>query len=118
TSLGLGAEQAGAGMNLRFGIPTGNLTLVLLIGAITAVALWSVVSGVDEGVQQLSKLNIGLAFLLLLFVIICGPTLGILKGFFSSLGSYASYLPALANPIGREDANFSQGWTAFYWAWW
>jgi len=21
-------------------------------------------------------------------------------------------------PFGREDANFSQGWTAFYWAWW
>jgi BCCT family betaine/carnitine transporter len=21
-------------------------------------------------------------------------------------------------PFGREDANFSQGWTSFYWAWW
>jgi BCCT family betaine/carnitine transporter len=21
-------------------------------------------------------------------------------------------------PFGREDANFRQGWTAFYWAWW
>ena len=28
------------------------------------------------------------------------------------------HLPALSNPFGREDANFSQGWTAFYWAWW
>ena len=28
------------------------------------------------------------------------------------------YLPALSNPVGRDDANFSQGWTAFYWAWW
>src|SRR5690606_28053242 len=36
----------------------------------------------------------------------------------SNLGAYASYLPALANPVGRDDANFSQGWTAFYWAWW
>ena len=24
----------------------------------------------------------------------------------------------LSMPFGREDANFSQGWTAFYWAWW
>lgn len=118
TSLGLGAQQAGAGMNLLFGIPSTNLTLVLLIIAITIVALWSVVAGVDKGVQQLSKINIGLAFLLLLFVIIFGPTLGILEGFFRNLHSYASYLPALANPVGREDANFSQGWTAFYWAWW
>lgn len=118
TSLGLGAQQAGAGMNLLFGIPSTNLTLVLLIIAITIVALWSVVSGVDKGVQRLSKINIGLAFLLLVFVIAFGPTLGILQGFFKNLGSYVSYLPALSNPIGRDDANFSQGWTAFYWAWW
>jgi choline-glycine betaine transporter len=24
----------------------------------------------------------------------------------------------LSNPVGRSDANFSQGWTSFYWAWW
>src|SRR5690554_2113710 len=118
TSLGLGAQQAGAGMEHLFGIPTGNLTMVLLIIAITAVALWSVVAGVDKGVQRLSQINMGLALLLLLFVIVVGPTLGILTGFFKNLGAYVSYLPALANLIGREDANFSQGWTAFYWAWW
>lgn len=118
TSLGLGAQQAGAGIEQLFGIPTGNLTLVLLIIAITAVALWSVVSGVDKGVQQLSRINMGLAFLLLLFVIIFGPTLGIFQGFFKNLGAYITYFPALSNPVGREDINFVQGWTAFYWAWW
>jgi len=59
-----------------------------------------------------------MALLLLLFVIVFGPTLGILKGFLANLGAYATYLPALANPIGREDSNFMEGWTAFYWAWW
>src|SRR5690606_1941107 len=81
-------------------------------------ALWSVVSGVDKGVQQLSKLNMLLAFLLLLFVIAFGPTLTIFKDFFANLGAYVSYLPALSNPVGRDDANFVEGWTAFYWAWW
>src|SRR5690606_35390616 len=47
-----------------------------------------------------------------------GPTLNILGGFFANLGAYLQYLPALSNPVGREDANFLQGWTAFYWAWW
>ena len=118
TSLGLGAQQASAGIELLFGIPGTNFSMVLLIIAITAVALWSVVSGVEKGVQQLSKLNMLLAFLLLLFVILIGPTLGIFKGFFANLWSYAKHLPALSNPIGREDANFVEGWTAFYWAWW
>lgn len=118
TSLGIGAQQASAGMEHLFNLPTTNLTMVLLIIAITAVALWSVVAGVEKGVQQLSKINLMLALMLLTFVIVVGPTLAIFKGVFSNLGAYVSYLPALANPVGREDVNFVQGWTAFYWAWW
>ena len=85
---------------------------------ITALATASVVAGLDAGVKRLSEINMTLALLLMLFVIAVGPTLAILTGFFSNLAAYAEYLPALANPFGREDANFSQGWTAFYWAWW
>ena len=118
TSLGLGATQATNGLNDLFGIPNTNTTMVVLIVAITLVAMGSVVLGVDKGVQRLSQLNISLALLLLLFVIVVGPTLLILTGFFQNLGSYITHLPALAMPFGREDANFVSGWTAFYWAWW
>src|SRR5690606_15287496 len=118
TSLGIGAQQASAGMEHLFNLPTTNLTMVLLIIAITAVALWSVVAGVDKGVQQWSKISLVLALMLLTFVIVVGPTLAMFKGVFSNLGAYVSYLLALANPVGREDVHFGQGWTAFYWAWW
>lgn len=118
TSLGLGAEQAAAGLDKLFGIAATDASKVLLIIGITAIALLSVLAGLDKGVKRLSELNMGLAILLLLFVIIAGPTLAILTGFFDNLGAYLQHLPALSNPIAREDANFSQGWTAFYWAWW
>ena len=118
TSLGFGATQANAGLNELFGVPVGSSTEVILITAITAVALISVVRGLDGGVKVLSEINMGLAFVLLVFVLLVGPTLAILTGFASSLVAYVEYLPALANPFGREDVNFSQGWTAFYWAWW
>ncbi|WP_136064320.1 BCCT family transporter [Modicisalibacter radicis] len=118
TSLGLGASQASAGLSYLFDTPNTNVTMVVLIMGITAVALLSVLAGVDKGVQRLSQLNMGLAFLLLMFVILVGPTLMILTGFFENLTSYLVHLPALSNPFGREDVNFSQGWTAFYWAWW
>ncbi|WP_311948397.1 BCCT family transporter [Halomonas piscis] len=118
TSLGLGATQASTGLNYLFDIPNTNTTMVVLILGITAVALGSVVAGVDKGVQRLSQLNMTLAFLLLVFVIVVGPTLAIATGFFSNLGAYAMNLPALANPFGREDAAFVHSWTAFYWAWW
>jgi BCCT family betaine/carnitine transporter len=32
--------------------------------------------------------------------------------------AYVTQLIPLSMPFGREDDNFSQGWTAFYWAWW
>ncbi|WP_290613597.1 BCCT family transporter [Arsukibacterium sp. UBA3155] len=118
TSLGLGASQASAGLNYLFNWPQGITTEVLLVIGITMIALVSVLAGLEAGVKRLSEINMTLAALLLLFVIIVGPTLAILTGFVSNLGAYFQYLPELANPVGREDANFSQGWTAFYWAWW
>ncbi|GAA6149658.1 BCCT family transporter [Pseudooceanicola nitratireducens] len=118
TSLGFGATQANAGLNELFGIPIGPSTEVILISAITAIALISVLRGLDGGVKVLSEINMGLAFLLLVFVLIAGPTLAILTGFADYLVAYMQYLPALSNPVGREDVNFMQGWTSFYWAWW
>jgi len=118
TSLGLGATQANAGLNELFGLAVGPTTQVLLITGITAVATVSVLRGLDGGVKVLSEINMGLAFLLLAFVLLVGPTWAILSTFGSSLLAYGEYLPALSNPVGREDVNFMQGWTSFYWAWW
>ncbi|OWU75472.1 BCCT family transporter [Phaeobacter sp. 22II1-1F12B] len=118
TSLGFGATQANAGLNELFGIPINNTVEVVLISGITAIALISVLRGLDGGVKVLSEINMGLAFLLLLFVLFTGPTIAILTGFGDYLLAYVEYLPALSNPVGREDVNFMQGWTSFYWAWW
>ncbi|MBV2263410.1 MAG: BCCT family transporter [Thauera sp.] len=118
TSLGYGASQASSGLNFLFDVPLGNTTQIVLVIGITAIALASVVAGLDAGVKRLSEINMALALLLMVFVIAVGPTLDILSGFFANLGAYVQYLPALSNPVGRDDANFSQGWTAFYWAWW
>tara|TARA_R110001606_G_scaffold395664_2_gene568539 strand:+ start:163905 stop:165530 length:1626 start_codon:yes stop_codon:yes gene_type:complete len=118
TSLGLGASQAASGLHYLFGVPLGNTTQVLLVIGITALALISVIRGLDAGVKKLSEINMMLAGLLLVFVVIVGPTLAIATGFIDNMMAYFHYLPELANPIGREDSNFSSGWTTFYWAWW
>jgi len=118
TSLGFGTEQALAGFSFLFGWGTGNVAKVLLITIITSMALISVLRGLDGGVKVLSEINIGLAMLLLLFVLIVGPTGAIFEAIFSGGIAYAKNLIPLSNPFGREDANFSQGWTSFYWAWW
>ncbi|MEM8852843.1 MAG: BCCT family transporter [Pseudomonadota bacterium] len=118
TSLGYGAQQANAGLDFVFGISMSGNTQVILIIAITAVALYSVMRGLDGGVKVLSEINMGLAALLLVFVLLAGQTVAILTDFVSNLGAYAESIIPLSMPFQREDANFSQGWTAFYWAWW
>lgn len=118
TSLGFGTEQALAGFNFLFGWGTGNTAKIVLIAIITGMATISVIRGLDGGVKVLSEINIGLAMLLLVFVIIVGPTADIFKTIFSGGIAYAKEVVPLSNPFGREDSNFTQGWTAFYWAWW
>jgi len=118
TSLGLGAKQANAGLNEVFNMPLGAVWQSVLIVGITLVALVSVLRGLEGGVKRLSEINMFLAFGLLAFILVLGPTAFIFSNFFESLGAYAIHLPALSNPFGREDVNFSQGWTSFYWAWW
>ncbi|NLC36295.1 MAG: BCCT family transporter, partial [Alcaligenaceae bacterium] len=90
----------------------------ILIIVITAIATGSVVLGVEKGVKRLSEINMVMAIILLLFVMLAGPTWQIISGFFGNLGAYAANILPLSNPFGRDDDNFRQGWTAFYWAWW
>ncbi|NGN98697.1 BCCT family transporter [Grimontia sp. S25] len=118
TSLGFGASQAAAGLDFLFNIPSGITTQVILIIGITGLALMSVVAGLDSGVKRLSEFNMAMATLLMVFVIVVGPTLSIFTSLGTNMVAYFENLPALSNPLGREDANYSQGWTAFYWAWW
>ncbi|MCT7656764.1 BCCT family transporter [Oceanimonas sp. NS1] len=113
TSLGLGASRASAGLNALFGVPNTSTTMVLLVLGITAVTLVSVIAGVEKGVRRVSQVNMMLAIVLMLFVLVMGPTLLIVTGAADNLMNYLQELPVLANPFGREDDAFIHGWTAF-----
>lgn len=118
TSLGLGAQQAAAGLEFLFGIEaTANVQIAVIFG-VTLAAIYSVIRGVDGGVKVLSNINMSAATILLLFVLIVGPTLAIIGTLFSTAGTYATEIFNLSNWIGREDDKFYSGWTVFYWAWW
>ena len=118
TSLGFGAQQANAGLAHIYGVPNTTTVQVILITAITAVALISVLRGLDGGVKVLSEVNMVIAALLLLFVLFAAGAGGILSDFVTGLGAYVQDLVPLSIPHGREDTGYMQGWTAFYWAWW
>ncbi|MEP4379843.1 MAG: BCCT family transporter [Alphaproteobacteria bacterium] len=118
TSLGFGAQQAASGFNFLFGTDPGINTQIAIIVGVTGVALISVTRGLDGGVKILSNINMGLAALLLLFVLLLGPTLAIFATMGTTLSNYVTDIIPLSNWVGREDEKFYHGWTVFYWAWW
>ncbi len=117
-SLGLGVKQINSGLNHLFGITYSTTIQVILITVITLIATASVVSGIDKGVKFLSELNIKAAFVLMIIILIAGPTFNILKDIVMSSGVYVTGLVNASVNVNNIDANWSHGWTIFYWAWW
>jgi BCCT family betaine/carnitine transporter len=118
TSLGLGASQAAAGLHFLFDVPNTLNTKIAIIIGVTFLALISVVRGLEGGVKVLSNINMVIAALLLLFVVIAGPTMVIITGIGSTAYEYFSQLVPLSLWTGRDDQQWMQDWTVFYWAWW
>lgn len=118
TSLGFGAQQAAGGLEFLFGIDGGIGTQTAIIIVVTAIALMSVVRGLDGGVKLLSNINMGIAGLLLVFVLIAGPTAVIFTTMGTTALSYAAHIVDFSIWFGRDDEAWMQGWTVFYWAWW
>lgn len=118
TSLGLGAQQAASGLNFLFDVPNGTSTQIALIVFITAIAIFSVVRGLDGGVKILSNINMFMAFVILLFVCTVGLGLAFFTGIFNNALAYVKNIVPLSNWVGREDQTFYKDWTVFYWAWW
>ncbi|OCH44132.1 BCCT family transporter [Vibrio cyclitrophicus] len=117
TSLGLGAQQAASGIQHVFGIEAGLGLQVIVITAVTLLAVVSVLRGIDGGVKVISNINMLVAFLLLILVALIGyaVTLGSIP---TTLMAYIENIIPLSNPHGREDEAWLHGWTVFYWAWW
>ena len=122
TSLGLGVKQVASGLAHLFGTPNTELVAVVLIAAITFLAVLSVTAGLDKGVKMLSQGNIYLAGALMVFLLVVGPTVYIFKAFTQNIGFYIQNLPQLSFWVetyyGAEGSNWQNPWTIFYWGWW
>ena len=119
TSLGFGAMQLNTGLNVLLEVPVSPGHQVAIIGSITAIAVISVLSGLDRGLKWLSVFNLSLALLVLSFVIVVGPTLFIVRFFVDSTGGYLQQLIGMSlntDPIGGSA--WQKDWTMFYWGWW
>jgi choline/glycine/proline betaine transport protein len=119
TSLGLGVAQMNSGLNHLFGIPVGVTTQIVLIIITCGLATLSVASGLDKGIRILSEVNMVLAVILLLFVLVMGPTVFLFQTFVQNTGAYLSDIVGKTfNLYAYEPTDWLGGWTLFYWGWW
>jgi choline/carnitine/betaine transport len=119
TSLGLGALQINSGLDFLWGVEPSDGIAVLIIAVLTAAFVLSAVSGVHRGIQWLSNGNMILAILLVLFLLVVGPTVFQFETLVESLGGYATTIvPASFRTGAFGDREWLSAWTIFYWAWW
>ena len=117
TSLGLGARQATSGLDYLNIAPDTLLTQSLVIMFITSLVIFSVYRGLDKGVKVLSNINIGLALVLLAFIVLAGPTLKIIMAYGKNLIFYFQDIVRLSDWNRPDDLEWYHSWTIFYWAW-
>ncbi len=119
TTLGFGTVQIASGLHLVFGLPATTGAKIAVIGVAFVLYMASSSSGLDRGIKWLSNLNLALAALLLVLVLLLGPSSFIFDTFTTTLGSYLDHLLGMSLRMSPfSGSSWVAEWTIFYWAWW
>ncbi|PKI89640.1 choline transporter [Actinomycetales bacterium SN12] len=122
TSLGLGVLQMSAGLHSAGIADPDEFTQIILILIISVFVLMSVLSGVTKGMKWLSNANLVLAGLLVIYLLVMGPTEFLLRDFVQSIGYYIQNFVGLSFNVsafqGAAGEQWQASWTSFYWGWW
>lgn len=119
TSLGLGALQINGGFSQVLNIGNSIATQIIIILVVTVLFLLSATTGLKKGIRFLSNINLSIAAILLIFVLITGPTLFIIDTFTTTLGRYiGNIIPMSFRLTPFTGSEWVGSWTLFYWAWW
>ena len=113
--------QVSYGLDTLFGIPDGFVTQALMIDGLVAIYTISAITGINRGIQVLSRINIVLGFALLVYILLLGPTAFIFSGFLDGMGVYLTHFFDLSLYRGESgwfgDPGWLGWWTVFFWGW-
>lgn len=119
TGLGLAVPLISAISNRLFGMEENFTLSCVIIVFITSLYAFSVYVGLEKGIRRLSNLNVGLALLVLVFVLLVGPTVYILESATEAIGhTLQNFIKMSSYNDSQGETDFVGAWTVFYWAWW
>lgn len=110
----LGLQMSYA-LNQVFGIPDVYLTQLVILLGLVAMYTISAVTGINKGIQILSRFNVYLAGVMIAIILILGPGAFIINSFFSSIGVYVQDFFTLT--LNRTDTGWLNAWSVFFWGW-
>lgn len=119
TTLGFVIPMLSGTASSYFGIAdtlSFKLAICCLFSAIYCYSCWN---GLKGGIAKLADYNMYLLLVLLVFVMLVGPTTFMLSLFTDNFGVLLNNFVRMSfytDPI--TESGFPQDWTVFYWAWW
>ncbi len=122
TSLGLGVVQLNAGL-VHLGI-LGQSSLLfqcIIIIVVTSAAIGSAAAGMNKGVKRLSEINLVMTIVLVVIILLLGPTTFLLGAFSEGIGNYINNFADLSFKtfaFEKDGRAWYTNWTVMYWAWW
>ncbi|WP_158738161.1 BCCT family transporter [Alteribacillus sp. YIM 98480] len=120
-TLGFGSAQINEGLAFLFSTPNNygfQLWILVIATVLFIISAWS---GLSRGIKYLSNVNMILGFVLMVLLLIVGPTLLILNMFTNSVGGYITNFFEMSlrmEPLNADNRSWIDSWTIFYWAWW
>lgn len=118
-SLGMGVIAISYRFEAIFGFDAGFITSIGVMVCIGALFTISSIVGIKQGMARVSKAAVIIALLLLVFIILAGPTSFVLRVLVQSLGVHIVYFPYMltfTDPTGATQG-WPTEWSLFYWAW-
>ncbi|WP_085902925.1 BCCT family transporter [Kiloniella majae] len=107
--------QVSYGLQDLFGLSDGFASQAVVIAVLVGIYTASAVTGVNKGIQILSRFNVVLACGLLIFMFLFGPTAFIVDSFVHSFGVYVDKFIPMA--MFRAESGWLGWWTVFFWGW-
>lgn len=121
STLGFGSAQINSGLTFLFNAPKAFWFQLIILVIATVIFIISAWSGIGNGIKYLSSINMWLAVLLLCTLFIVGPSMYIINMFTTTIGNYISNFIQMSfelKPVNRDQREWINDWTIFYWAWW
>lgn len=107
--------QVSYALNALFAFPDTYTTQFIIILFAIAMYTISALTGMNKGLQFLSRCNVILAVILMIYILIFGDTNFIIKGYLEGVGSMLNNFIPMATY--RNDGSWLSAWTLFFWGW-